>query len=146
MNNNDFSAIPKIYNIPKNNYDDHGLEKINEKAKVEVTKHLTNPRGKTRNPTESPTKKLTRVRTEKEPLEAPSEEEKVLQIFGNEAIISNPSANTSKVKFYSKPNTHRESNTDLDDTGRQNRTHSKFPTVILSQKNPPKYGNFGLNF
>ncbi|CAI2383808.1 unnamed protein product [Moneuplotes crassus] len=142
MNNNDFSAVPKIYNIPKNNYDDRGLEKINEKAKIEVTKHMNNPRGKTRNIDENPTKKLTCVKTEKEPLKVP-EEEKVFQIFGNEAIINNPSSNTTKVKFYSKPNTQRDRNTDLEELDISNKTQTKLPTVILSQRNPPNFDKKG---
>jgi len=44
MNNSDYLKIPKISDIPKNNYDDRGAWKIKERAKLEVVKYFKSPR------------------------------------------------------------------------------------------------------
>lgn len=138
MSNHDFSAVPKIYNIPKNNYDDHGLEKINDMAKIEVIKHLKAQGEKTRNTPETLSKSIKRVKTQKNV--NLTKEAEILQVKGYENDLQ------KRTREGSTKGAKTERNLDIksSELEAKNGTDTSLPTVILSHKNP--LGKTNRNF
>lgn len=123
MNNNNYSHIPKISNIPKNNYDDRGLEKVKEKVKIETIRHLKNPHKQTKNKIFSQESKsdiwiLGKVKSE-QILEKTKEDKGDylnLEGHGHESPTFNHEQESSKVTFYkpSQLKTQRNLNKNID--------------------------------
>lgn len=111
-NNMNNERIPTVADVPKNNYDDRGYQKVNEKAKIAFSKHRIDEALRSRNvdrkeKLKSPNK--LRKSDDKSLLtqRIANDEYKLLQVCGNASIKHMPSESPLRATFFSKKNLSR---------------------------------------
>lgn len=109
LNNMNTSHMPKLSDVPRNNYDDRAHDKVNEKARIAFNKQRIGEAIRSRNTDDKKSPRLQRkscgktyTRNEVVSLEPLMGGTQRLQIFGNSSIKHLPKDHPVRVSFQSK--------------------------------------------